>query len=377
MAAVPQQQQQRERSHAPTVPSEQAARSHASAEASGRAPCPDGAIAAHLAMGPTGAPADVLRRLIDARLDRLPRPGGGRTLQRWRALETVARHDLALVKLYESHVDALAILHEIDRRDGEAGVAYAVWASESRVDPIGIDRDGPRPGEVVRIAGRKSWCSGAALVDAGLMTATDASGRRYLVEVEMHGPGIAVDDARWNAVGMRDSDSFDVVCDGATARVVGPPDAYLARPGFWHGGAGVAACWYGAAAAIGSRVRDLQAGRDDVHALAHLGAIDAALASGAALLREAAAAIDAGPRDDAARLALRVRGAIADLADVVIRHAGRAVGPGPLCQEADFARRVADLPIFVRQCRSEHDRVAQARALLADAHETSRPGWTL
>ena len=345
----------------------------------------DRRLAAALTTMGGDSPIDqVLRRLLDAGLDRLPLPGHGATLKRWQALECVARRDLALVKLYESHTDALAILNEIDTRHApRPGVLYAVWASESRLDPIVVrarddaTADDHRDTTHVLIDGRKSWCSGADVVDAALMTAIAPGGLRYLVEVRLASAGIRIDRDRWQAVGMKGSGSFDVVCTGVPARIVGPVGGYLERPGFWHGGAGVAACWYGAAAAIGSRVRDLQSGRDEPHALAHLGAIDAALASGAALLRETAAAIDAAPARDAIRIVLRARGAIADLTEVVLHHAGRAIGPGPLCNELDLARRVADLPVFVRQCRAEHDQVAQARALLADAPEMSGDGWTL
>lgn len=320
-----------------------------------------------------------LRDLLRDGLDHIPAPGHGATLKRWQALECVARHDLALVKLYESHTDALAILQEIDTRHmPRPGTIYAVWASEARIDPITIRADEvTRDATHVLIDGRKAWCSGAELVDAALMTAVDAQGRRYLVEVRLASQGIVIDRSRWQAVGMRDSGSYDVVCRGVAARVVGPVDGYLDRPGFWHGGAGIAACWYGAAAAIGSRVRDLQVGRDDVHAFVHLGAIDTALAAGAALSRETAAAIDARPAVDAMRIALRLRGAIAELCEVVIHHASHAIGPGPLCNEADLAQRVADLPVFIRQSRADHDRVAQSRALLADSQELAAAGWPL
>ncbi len=329
---------------------------------------------------PSRDAATVARALIAAGLDRLPLPGHGATLKRWQALERVARHDLATVKLYESHTDALAILHEIDTRHAPRPDAlHAVWASEARVDPLTIREDGRslRDASHVLIDGRKSWCSGARVVDFALMTAVAPSGARHLVEVRLSAPGVSIDESRWQAVGMRDSGSFDVVCDGVPARIVGPANSYLARPGFWHGGAGVAACWFGAAAAIGTRVRDLQVDRDDPHALAHLGAIDASLASGAALLREVARTIDTAPADDAAHVALRVRGAIADMCERVLHHAERAVGPGPLCNEADLARRVADLPIFVRQCRADHDHVAQSRILLTDAEALGEAGWTL
>ena len=51
-----------------------------------------------------------LRQLRDDGLDPLPLPGGGDTLRRWQALATVAGADLSLLKLYEGHTDALAIL---------------------------------------------------------------------------------------------------------------------------------------------------------------------------------------------------------------------------------------------------------------------------
>lgn len=321
-----------------------------------------------------------LKALIARGLDRIPLPAHGATKERWQCLAAVARHDLALVKLYESHTDALAILQEIDELHvPRPGCAYAVWASESRLSPLTIrSRDTCLPeGAVVTLDGRKAWCSGARVVDMALMTASDERGERWLLEVDLGAPGIRIDDHSWRAVGMRDSGSFDVVCDAVPARIVGCARAYLDRPGFWHGGAGVAACWYGAAASIGTLVRDLQIGRDDVHALAHLGAIDCALASGRALLRECAAQIDAKPAADFSYRALRVRSAIADMAESVVHHAARALGPGPLCNDAQLARLVADLPIFIRQCRAEHDLVEQSRALLADRKRMPTAGWEL
>src|SRR5689334_9943551 len=53
-----------------------------------------------------------LRQLVAAGLDRLPLPGSGQTLARWRMLAEVAALDLSLAKLFEGHTDALAILAE-------------------------------------------------------------------------------------------------------------------------------------------------------------------------------------------------------------------------------------------------------------------------
>src|SRR5690606_38887956 len=109
------------------------------------------------------------------------------------------------------------------------------------------------------------------------------------------------------------------------AQPVGGPGDYTRRAGFWIGGAGIAACWWGAAAEIGRMTRAACGDRADAHRLAHLGAIDAALSASAALLRDSAHRIDAHPRADAQALALRTRLAVEHAADEVMRHAGRAL----------------------------------------------------
>ena len=39
---------------------------------------------------------------------------------------------------------------------------------------------------------------------------------------------------------------------------MGADGAYLDRPGFWHGGAGIAACWHGGAVALAQFARGLE-----------------------------------------------------------------------------------------------------------------------
>jgi hypothetical protein len=69
---------------------------------------------------------------------------------------------------------------------------------------------------------------------------------------------------------MAASDSPEVRFDGIRAVPVGGPGAYTGRPGFAHGGAGVAACWYGGARGVGAGgFRPLRTAED--HAL--LGAV--------------------------------------------------------------------------------------------------------
>jgi hypothetical protein len=53
--------------------------------------------------------------------------------------------------------------------------------------------------------------------------------------------------------------------------------------------------------------------------------------------------------------AFRARLSVESAATTVIEHATRALGAGPLCRDAHFARMVADLPVFLRQSHAERD----------------------
>ena len=314
------------------------------------------------AAGDLSDPAELFGRLVAGGLDRLPLPGSGNTIERWRALAAAAGHDLSLAKLFEGHTDALAILAELQDRSANEGTRWAVWAAESRRAKVTVAR---QEGQRVRLAGRKAWCSGAAVVNYALVTAALETGGSVLVTVPIQQPGIAIEPELWKAVGMGPSASADVVLDDAYGSIVGGEGQYVCRPGFWHGGAGIAACWFGAAAALAESVRERLDHRADAHARAHLGAIDVALHKAAAVLREAAHVIDCDPAADARPLALRVRAGVEAAATAVLSHAGRALGATPFCLNARFARHAADLPVFMRQSHAERDLAALGDAVLA------------
>ncbi len=330
------------------------------------------------------SPADQLALLVAQGADRLPLPGHGHTLQRWRALAEVAAHSLSLAKLYEGHTDALAILSELQADLATEGLRWAVWCAEPPGERVQATPTAPHAaahaGMAVQLSGYKPWCSGARAVDRALVSGWLADGRRCLIAVTMDQPGIRRDDSHWQAVGMAASASADVHFDGATGVLVGEPGQYLSRPGFHHGGAGVAACWHGAAARIASHLQQAVGQGEDPHRQAHLGALDVALAGAAGLLRDAAARIDATPSDPCLLAVSRARLAVEAAAEEVLRRVPRAIGPGPLCKNRGLAQLMADLPVFIRQSHAERDQAALGR-LLADKAQTSQaPGgaaWML
>lgn len=297
----------------------------------------------------------------------LPLPGGGRTLERWRSLASLAGTDVCLAKVLEAHYDAQAILAELGYPTPPDDVLLAVWAAEPPDAQVQFMQDDDR----THIAGTKAWCSGADMVDRALLT-TRSGGAVQLAAVDMHEPGVVRDNSGWQSVGMARVMSGRVTFDEVAALPVGAPDAYLERPGFWHGGAGIAACWFGGAAAIAETLRTHARTPRDPHARAHLGAIDVALAAAAAQLREVAVLIDAEPLAPHRVPVMRVRTLLERTCTEVIDRVGRALGPGPLCQDRAHALRCADLMVFIRQSHAERDWAALGEASI-DRDAT----WTL
>ncbi|MNM73434.1 hypothetical protein D3C76_624440 [compost metagenome] len=303
---------------------------------------------------------ELMQALQGDRLDVLPLPGQGCTLERWRVLARVAGYDLSLAKLYEGHTDALAILAECGAAQHAFNGIWGVWAAEPPdARAYIVERDGER----VRLQGRKAWCSGALQVDRALLTAWEDD-QPQLVAIELPHPSQRILAEHWQAVGMAATRSVVIEFDDSPGLAIGSPGQYLSRPGFWQGGAGIAACWYGAAEALAGYLHEqCRKPRRDPHADAHLGAVDAALYGARAALRECATWIDLHPQDDASFEVRRTRAHVEQAVEQVIQHAGRALGATPFCCSSHFARLSADLPVYIRQSHAERDLAELGRQL--------------
>ena len=299
------------------------------------------------------------------RLD-LPLPGSGATRDRWAALADLAGEDLSLARLGEGHADAVAILAELGGPRPQPGGRWGVWAA----NPPGPNVTATRRQNGWLLRGAKQYCSGARICTDVLVTAVaDDGARLFAVDTELLEPDVC----SWPATGMAGSDTLDVGFPGVPAVAVGPPDAYTNRPGFSHGGVGVAACWYGGARGVGQALLRAASKRDiGPHALAHLGAVDLGLRTARAALDQAADEIDADPADEHGEgplRALRVRALTEAVAADVLTRTGRALGAGPLGHDEAHSRAVADLTVYLRQQHAEGD-LARLGELVAEREAT-------
>ena len=303
--------------------------------------------------------------------ERVPLPGAGRTRQRWELLAGVAAVDLTAARVLEAHLDALAILAEAGLSSmAGPGTTWGVFAAEGR----GVRLDAvEQPGTGWVVTGTKPWCSLAGLLTHALVTAHVSGGRR-LFAVPLQHPGVSVEPGAWHARGLVDVPSGPVHLVEVPAQPVGETDWYLRRPGFAHGGIGVAACWYGGAVGLARALaRGLDARPPDQLAFWHLGQVDLALGAARQALAAAAVEVDAGRAEGAEGelLALRTRSMVAAAAETTITTTGHAMGPAPLTLDAGHATRVADLTVYLRQHHAERD-VASLGQL---AHGRRRFAW--
>lgn len=350
--------------------------SHVSLGAHPASPGPAAALAERARPSDVRESLDVARDLGEAVFGSTP----ATLLDQWEALATLAARDVGLARTVEPHLDALSILHEAGALVGgdHTSRAWGVFAAEGGDEPLRAVRDG----DSWRLTGVKPWCSLASRLDSALVTATeDASDSRRLFAVELQQPGVTPDDSAWVARGLTEIPSGPVRFASVPARPIGEPGWYLARPGFSWGGIGVAACWYGGAVGVARRVWAAVDDSRDPHALAHLGAIDELLQSSRRALAEAAALAetphDDGPTTTAGRTTAgrttdprlagkRVRATVARAGEEIVHRASRVLGPAPLALEADYAKRVADLQLYLRQHHAERDLASLGAALVKE-----------
>jgi alkylation response protein AidB-like acyl-CoA dehydrogenase len=218
------------------------------------------------------------------------------------------------------------------------------------------------------LSGSKEFCSGSSILDRALVTAETSLG--YLIfDVAVKEVVVTSHDGSWPATGMADSLSLTLDFGGAVveeAQVVGPAGFYTQRPGFWFGGAGVAACWYGGAVGLVNDLVESLRPEPNEHVLADLGLAVSALESMRCVLVSVSEGFDADPLDEGRQAqfrALVARQVVHDRATEVLARVASAGGARPLCHDERESRRAADLYVYLAQHHGGADAAALGRIM--------------
>ena len=288
-------------------------------------------------------------------------------------LTAIGRGSLAVGRLYEGHVNALALALRYGSddaraslaRDARAGHLFGVWNTE------------PEPGGLVlaedALRGAKSFASGAGHVTRPLVTARLADGRRQMLVVPL-APGERADLSAWRAQGMRATATGRVDLTGlraADAAQVGAPDDYARQPFFFGGAWRFMAVQLGGIEAVveAHRAHMRATGRGaDPHQQARLGRALIAAESCRLLVARAAEAV-AAERAGAERIVAYVnlaRAAVEQAGLDVIALAQRSVGLAGFLEDHPLERLTRDLATYLRQPAPDYALTSAAAYALAE-----------
>ena len=320
-----------------------------------------------------GYPTESMQELASAGLHRdfAPKASGGwafvnediRQCSLFDVLRIIGRADLSLGRLYEGHVNAMALFswygtpQQQDRLRDEldAGAFYGVWATE------------PQPGVRLKrgscggyeLAGSKSFASGTGGLARAIITAQGEESERRLVIVAANDMERA-DMSRWRVRGMRASVSggYDLTdMRVEEADLLGLPGDYDRDPRFTAGAWRFTAVQLGGIEAllIETRLAMSEAGRQDPLQRAKFADCVAATRTAYLWVRECA--LRAARDDpDGAAFARLTRGVVERAALDVMELAARITGTRSAMEGQRIDKITRDLALYLRQAGPDYAR---------------------
>ena len=306
--------------------------------------------------------------------DPLPGAFGGSGIndpgQWWTLLQVlkhVGRGCLPAGRIYEGHVNALALVERLGTPAQRAQTADDVHAHGRVFGVWNADDDAPAPGLRLvdlgggryRMEGRKIFCSGAGHLARPIIGARwqGENGGWQLCLVPMEEVAARIDDAWWQPMGMEPTASAAVDFTGlelGPETLLGAPNTYYEEPGFNGGAIRFAAVHLGGAEALYDAARDyLRRSRkaDSAVQRVRFAELSMRIESGALWLRGAAASAERPPADarEIVAYAAMTRAAIESVCMDLIVGVERAVGARGLMRPFPFPRLVRDLSMYIRQ----------------------------
>ena len=322
-------------------------------------------------------PADSIGRLAEAGLLRrfAPVESGGEQFAdavahhhaMFDALRRVGRGDLSVGRLFEGHVNAMALFDWYATAAQKAWLCdvldldatLGVWATEQ---PPGVALVETAAGRTLR--GAKSFASGAGGIDYAIVTVQPDHGDRRLAVVAA-GDRTRTDASGWRVRGMRASMSgiYDLTgypIDDLT--LLGEPGDYDREPRFTSGAWRFTAVQLGGIEALLAETRAALSATSRADPLARAAFGQAVVATRTAGLWVREAAIRAAREDlDAAAFARMTRGVVERAGLDVMEHAARLTGTRSSFEGQRVDKIIRDLGLYLRQAGPDQVRDAAVR----------------
>ena len=322
-------------------------------------------------------PADSIALLAEAGLLRrfAPVESGGETFAdadvrhraMFDALRRVGRGDLSVGRLFEGHVNAMALFgwyatasqKDWLRRVLDHGAAFGVWATEPAPGVALIENLGGRT-----LQGAKSFASGAGGIAYAIVTIQPDSGDRRLAIVGADDPD-RTDASGWRVRGMRASMSGAYDLNGYPIdedALLGQPGDYDREPRFTAGAWRFTAVQLGGIEALLAETRAALSGAARADPLVRAAFGHAVVATRTAGLWVREAAVRAAREDaDAAAFARMTRGVVERAGLDVMEHAARLVGTRSTFEGQRIDKIIRDLSLYLRQAGPDQVRDAAVR----------------
>jgi Acyl-CoA dehydrogenase, C-terminal domain len=306
-------------------------------------------------------------------------------LQLMEVLRLTGRANLSLGRIFEGHVNGAALIRWYGDARQQADLAQAL--SAGRV--FGVWNTEPSPGVTVesgpdgasRLAGRKSYATGAGAIDQAVVTGRLPSGERQMFVVDASDPRRA-DPSAWRVRGMRAtiSGTYDLAGLPADACArLGAPGDYEREPRFSAGAWRFTAVQLGGVERVVGLLRDhlagSPAGADPIHRARFASALRGAR-SAYLWVREAAQraeAADAGPAEVA--FVLMTRGVVEQAGLEAMEAATRSVGTRAFFEDHPLDQACRDLALYLRQPVPDQALDRAAGAFLAADCWRDDPLW--
>lgn len=294
-------------------------------------------------------------------------------------LRLVGSADLVLGRLFEGHVNGIALVERYGTRAQAGDLALAVrdgalsavWAADG-AEPLVAER---RHGGV-RLSGRKILASGAGLVTRPLVTAaTDAGPLLLLLDLTS---GARTELGGWTAQGMRATATGTIDLDGLVLgadAVIGEPGDVMRQPVFSGGAWRFCAVHLGAAERLVDlmRMHLITRGRaDDPYQVQRIAVCAGAVGSAGFWIREAARRLadDSLDAEDTVAFVNLTRMVTERAALDVLEAVHRGVGLAAFMRPNPIERISRDLATYLRQPVPDLAMADAGRAVLASQRAT-------